>query len=162
MSNIASQTLLAMFILTHRHTKYYTRYCPGWCVKVYVHHNLGHVTYCINIVLHPHPWHANSHKNKMSIYLFYFVQRPVDVYDRKVSAPAKLPHYHLPVTEDGKRIPSRSRSNYMQQLYGRRSRSLSRLIQILKKIYLLFPKQFEIRSFSLTTKTSCKTLFSEK
>ena len=58
--------------------------------------------------------------------LFCFVQRPVDVYDRKISAPAKLPHYHLPVTEDGKRIPSRSRSNYMQQLYGRRSRSLSR------------------------------------
>ena len=58
----------------------------------------------------------------------HFFQRPVDVYDRKVSAPAsaKLPHYHIPVTEDGKRIPSRSRSNYMQQLYGRRSRSLSR------------------------------------
>jgi hypothetical protein len=54
------------------------------------------------------------------------LQRPVDVYDRKLSTPAKLPHFHLPMTDDGKRIPSRSRSAYMQQLYGRRSRSLSR------------------------------------
>ena len=66
-----------------------------------------------------------------------FFQRPVDVYDKKPSTgQIKLPHFHLPLTDDGKRIPSRSRSGYMQQLYGRRSRSLSRFesIQIYKKL----------------------------
>lgn len=46
----------------------------------------------------------------------------VDVYDRKISAPAQMSHYHIPVDSDGSRIPSRSRSTYMQQLYGRRAR----------------------------------------
>lgn len=54
------------------------------------------------------------------------LKRPVDVYDKKVTDPVKLPHYHIPINPDGSRIPSRSRSSYMQQLYGRRSRSLSR------------------------------------
>ena len=53
------------------------------------------------------------------------MKRPVDPYDRKSSAPARM-HFHVPPPNpDGTRPSSRARSSYSQQLWGR-SRSHSR------------------------------------
>lgn len=49
------------------------------------------------------------------------LKRPIDPYDRKKSAPAM--HFHVPSSE---RLTRQSRSSYLQQLMGRRSRSHSR------------------------------------
>lgn len=48
--------------------------------------------------------------------------KSVDVYDRKISAPAKLAHFHVPVDSGGVRDSGRSRSSYIQHLLGRRAR----------------------------------------
>ena len=49
------------------------------------------------------------------------LKRPIDPYDRKTSTPAM--HFHVPSNE---RLTRQSRSSYIQQLMGRRSRSQSR------------------------------------
>ena len=51
------------------------------------------------------------------------LKRPIDPYDRKISTPTM--HFHVPTDSEGK-AGRMSRSSYVQQLLGRRSRSQSR------------------------------------